>query len=883
MELEDLIESRVRGETIPLDTELPEEWQVALAAHDAIVHALGETILLPESLQGERAPPRLPDDYAVLREIGRGGMGIVYLAQQRSLGREIAVKVLRPGELAFGPLVRRFLEEARHLARLRHPNIVSIHEVGTAGDEPYFTMDYIEGRSLADLLATGPLSPSRSVNIVKQAASALAHAHAQGIIHRDLKPANILIASASKQAPDSAEHVLVSDFGLARDLSAGADQTVSGAILGTPAYMSPEQARGQSNLVGEATDVHALGVMLYEMLTGKPPYGRDSAADVLSRLLNDEPKPVRQIDRRIPRDLETICLKTMAKQPEHRYASVLAFASDLERWERGEAVLARRASLGSRAVSTVRRHSKVLLAATAAAAVALALALWFFDHSAEELVRWGQEEHAASDHAAAIRLFHRAAIVSTGSERKYALELMMRCAREADDNKGIIEAALMIIEDDPNVSFGEYDFLVAQAVLGQVRAHNPNHVVRWTPDEFDPLLRRARTRLKIFLNSGTGTDGQRKLAEQMLADVEAELRSEPLRVDSVAEDVKPKLPQGTSMELLEQAADESELPWQRGLAALSAAKGLEQAGDKQAALEAYHLAIEQMRRVYPFYEGIGNTLTSGSDRLAKQRLLPSQESAWVRQAARAIERLDPVAAPLLNTGIRFRIRGLEIPQNVTLAYWVTLQEPGLPRDIRRMYPKASGSFDVDEVPVQPDGTAYIGVLPGRYELSVRQGSRGLTGSANRDVYRRMTLDFDTLPKEVAIGAESLELLIPARLMQEIAMLAPAPGALVDLQRDVFRWTAVENTERYRVRFSWLTVAPEGHSVMETGAILDTSEPQLRLGERERIPKSLPAGLIEARTATWSVEALDSAGRQLGISQESERAFVVASELDMEDE
>ena len=222
--------------------------------------------------------------------------------------------------------MKRFLEEARHLARLRHPNIVSIHEIGQAGSEPYFTMDYVEGEPLSAILArsarvragangasadatrSGPeakaddasaraaahirLSPTQALAILKQAAAGVQHAHKHGIIHRDLKPGNILV--------DAVGHAYVTDFGLARDMAQSSKLTRSGEIMGTPAYMAPEQARGQKELIGEATDVHALGVILYEMLSGQLPYGGGAPADVIVRLITDEPTPPRKLDRRIP-------------------------------------------------------------------------------------------------------------------------------------------------------------------------------------------------------------------------------------------------------------------------------------------------------------------------------------------------------------------------------------------------------------------------------------------------------------------------------------------------------------------------------------------------------------------------------------------------------
>src|SRR5262245_17960309 len=311
MNLEDLLDAAIDGLAPAVPDELHEDFTRAFAGYQALQYALGETLLIPEAPLLERPPPALPDDYAIVRELGRGGMGIVYLVKQRSLDRLVAVKVLRPGEITFGPLVRRFMAEARHLARLRRPNIVSVHEVGEAGDEPFFSMDYIDGEPLSALLARERLSPSRALAIVKQAAEGVAHAHQLGIIHRDLKPGNILI--------DDAGRAYVSDFGLARNTAQESDMTHSGFVLGTPQDMAPEQALGQSQLVGEATDVHALGAILYEALTGHPAYGCDGAMNVLVRLAHEDPVPPRQREPRISRELETICLKALAKQPVARY------------------------------------------------------------------------------------------------------------------------------------------------------------------------------------------------------------------------------------------------------------------------------------------------------------------------------------------------------------------------------------------------------------------------------------------------------------------------------------------------------------------------------------------------------------------------------------
>ncbi len=878
MELEDLIDAKLAGDTPLPSDELPSGWQPALAAHEALVNALGETLIWLGEDRIARSPPDLPKDYEIVREIGAGGMGVVYLAKQQSLGREIAVKVLRPGERAFGPLVQRFLDEARHLARLRHPHIVPVHEVGSAGDEPYFTMDYIEGCSLSELLEKGPLSPSRAVSIFKQIASALAHAHAQGIIHRDLKPANVLIAkSEAHSLAGTSEHVFVSDFGLARDLSHDSKLTGSGAILGTPAYMAPEQARGQSELIGEATDVHALGVLLYEMLTGTAPYGRDAVADVFVRLLGQEPAPPRKLDRRIPRDLETICLKAMAKRPEARYASVQAMLSDIERWERGEPIFARRANVFDRTLKFLHRQWKAVLSASVTVVLCFLLAPWLFDKSVDVLIQWGLEERAEGNHAEAIRLFHRAAKLAKGKQRWRTLEFMLQTAQESEDTKGLIEAALMLAEDHPERSFGEYDWLIAQAAVGKVRACNPNQAIRWTPEECDPLLRLAAERLNVFLKGDRGTREERRQAQFLLEEVLAELDDEPVQLDAVDPEEMPKLPDGTPEELLVKAADEREVPWQRGLAGLSAAHKLETLGDKKAAFDAYRLALEQMQKVYPFYEGVGNVYTQVLNDRSVARLNRSYECGLVKETAEALMRLESHTPSLLKGGIRLKVSGVRIPSNVQQTLQVFLWSPDSERGDRRLYP-AKNSFSLPEVPVGPDQTAWVGVVPGRYKLEISSAGRSLTGQENREIYRRVILDFDKLPKEIEIGSEVVELTIPARLMDDITLKSPQAGEAVNLARDSFRWSSVPGAARYEVLFNWVTLDADGGTTMHTGQRLSSTEPRLDPHHFHSASDWFRKNLKVGQTATWSVEAYDANTRQIGRSTEDQRPFLVAGEL-----
>ena len=268
--------------------------------------------------EAQQAPaaPTLPEDYELMGELGQGGMGIVYRARQRSLGREVAVKVLRPGEQLFGEAIRRFRREARSLARLRHANIVAVHEVGEVDGAVFYSMDLIEGGSLADRLTGEPLSPSFAVKVLKQVAGAIAYTHSKGIVHRDLKPANVLL--------DEEDSAFVADFGLARELVGRGDLTHSGAIVGTPDYMSPEQARGDVEAVGESTDVYSLGVMLYECLTGRPPFAGLGLVERIHAVVHTEPSPPRRAGSprrarcRRRRGARPRCRRTRARGPRTR-------------------------------------------------------------------------------------------------------------------------------------------------------------------------------------------------------------------------------------------------------------------------------------------------------------------------------------------------------------------------------------------------------------------------------------------------------------------------------------------------------------------------------------------------------------------------------------
>lgn len=272
-------------------------------------------------------------DYQLIAEIGRGGMGVVYKARQRSLDRLVAVKMILASHLASEDQVHRFYAEAKAAAKLEHPNIVGIHEIGQLHGQHYFVMEHVEGRSLAQTLAGGPMEPAIAAECVAKIARAVHRLHQEGIVHRDLKPSNILI--------DAKGEPHVTDFGLAKTLIGDSHMTHTGAIVGTPSYMAPEQAAGRTSEVGPLSDVYSLGALLYDMLTGRPPFREATPLDTLVQVIEAEPRLPRQINPRVPRDLEMICLRCLEKVAQNRYASAAALADDLERFLKSESVDAR--------------------------------------------------------------------------------------------------------------------------------------------------------------------------------------------------------------------------------------------------------------------------------------------------------------------------------------------------------------------------------------------------------------------------------------------------------------------------------------------------------------------------------------------------------------
>lgn len=403
----------------------------ALRAMDRLLDDSGPTLAtagVPDALDGL---PELPG-YEVLGELGRGGMGVVYKARQVALDRTVAVKMIPAWRAAGGSDEARFRAEAEAVARLAHPNIVAVHEVGRHAGRPYLVLEYVAGGSLAARIAGVPQDPRRAASVVETLARAIHAAHTAGIIHRDLKPANVLLTADGVPK--------LADFGLAKRLDSSAPGlTGSESALGTPAYMAPEQAAGGSSAVGPAADVYGLGSILYAMLTGRAPFQGSTGLELLQKVVASDPVPPSRLQPGIPADLETICLKCLAKEPAGRYASAAELAADLNRFLEGRTIAARPVGAVGRVWRWARRNPAVagLMSAVAAllvavTAVSLAAALRFaeMERRARDLADAQTDARRAAEASAAQAAANAAEAVREKERAEANFELVRRLQAE---------------------------------------------------------------------------------------------------------------------------------------------------------------------------------------------------------------------------------------------------------------------------------------------------------------------------------------------------------------------------------------------------------------------------------------------------------------------
>ncbi len=348
--------------------------------------------------QWSRAAATLPSvpGYAIVGELGRGGMGVVYKAEQTKLKRLVALKMILGGDAAGAQQLGRFRAEAEAVARLQHPNIVQVYEVGEHGGLPFFSLEYCAGGSLAQRLDGTPLQARSAAGLVETLARAIHAAHERQIVHRDLKPANVLLTGDGVPK--------ITDFGLAKKMDATEALTQSGAVMGTPSYMAPEQALGKTRDSGPATDIYALGALLYELLTGRPPFKGATAMDTMLQVAVDEPVPPSRLQPKLPADLETICLKCLEKSSSRRYATAQALADDLHHYLAGEPILARPAGGAERCWKWARRRPALasLLAVSALGLLTMLIGVVYFTVQLRQerntaLVQKGLAETSAAD------------------------------------------------------------------------------------------------------------------------------------------------------------------------------------------------------------------------------------------------------------------------------------------------------------------------------------------------------------------------------------------------------------------------------------------------------------------------------------------------------
>jgi serine/threonine-protein kinase len=316
--------------------------------------------------------------FELLLELGRGGMGVVYKARQQDLDRIVALKMILSSQLQSQDVIKRFRDEARAAAAVSHPNITAVYEAGELLGQPYMAIQFIDGPSLAGRLSRGPLSPEDAARTVAVVAGAVDHLHSRGIIHRDLKPSNILL--------DQEGQPYVTDFGLVKLLEGDSHKTTTGVILGTPSYMAPEQASGRAAEVGVRSDIYSLGTILYECLTGRPPFLEATPLETMIQVMEGEPPRPRELNPRLPRDLEAVCLRCLEKSPERRYSTAAEVAQNLERYLNNEPVEGLTAGLGARLARWARREPALVSRLATLAIIVVLLQINY--HAAANVALW---------------------------------------------------------------------------------------------------------------------------------------------------------------------------------------------------------------------------------------------------------------------------------------------------------------------------------------------------------------------------------------------------------------------------------------------------------------------------------------------------------------
>jgi WD40 repeat protein len=409
--------------------------------------------------------PTVPG-YEILSELGRGGMGVVYQARQVQLNRLVALKMILSGGHAGEEERTRFRVEAEAVARLQHPGIVQIYEIGESEGRPFFSLEFVEGGNLDRKIAGTPLAARQAATLIETLARAVHAAHQKGIVHRDLKPANVLLTADGTPK--------ITDFGLAKYLDSERGQTQSGAILGTPSYMAPEQASGRGKAVGPATDVYALGAILYECLTGRPPFKAETPLDTLMQVMSEEPLPPSRLQPKVPRDLEPICLKCLEKAPARRYGSALALAEDLRCWLAGEPTQARPVGTWGRLAKWARRRPAVaglLAAVVGVAAVGLGLVLWQWQRAEGQRRRAEQQSRLAEKQRGLAEQQSRLA------DRRRRQAVAARQTAEQRVAENYLERGLAACNTEGDAALG---VLWLARALEAVPAHEANldHVIR---------------------------------------------------------------------------------------------------------------------------------------------------------------------------------------------------------------------------------------------------------------------------------------------------------------------------------------------------------------------------------------------------------------------